>query len=86
MMQMMQMNGMGPGGAAMMIVWILVWALVIGGLVWLVWRALRGRSGSGGRRRNESAEEVLKKRYARGEIDRDTYERMLDDLRGGSGR
>lgn len=29
-----------------------------------------------------SAEEIVRQRYARGEIDRETYERMLADLRG----
>ncbi len=28
------------------------------------------------------AEAIVRRRYARGEIDRATYERMLDDLRG----
>jgi len=29
----------------------------------------------------ESAEQILKRRYARGEIDREDYERRLDDIR-----
>ena len=31
---------------------------------------------------HDAALEVLRERYARGEIDRDTYERMRDDLCG----
>jgi uncharacterized membrane protein len=31
------------------------------------------------------AEEILKERYARGEIDRETYERMLTDVRRSPG-
>ena len=29
---------------------------------------------------DDAAEGIIKRRYARGEIDRETYERMLDDL------
>ena len=32
-------------------------------------------------RNQPSAEEIVRQRYARGEIDRETYERMLGDLR-----
>lgn len=32
-------------------------------------------------RRRESPEETLKRRFARGEMDEKTYERMLDELR-----
>ncbi|MEJ2480358.1 MAG: SHOCT domain-containing protein [Acidihalobacter sp.] len=31
---------------------------------------------------HDTALELLRERYARGEIDRDTYERMRNDLRG----
>jgi putative membrane protein len=31
---------------------------------------------------HDAALEVLRERYARGEIDRETYERMRDDLLG----
>jgi uncharacterized membrane protein len=34
--------------------------------------------------REDTAERIVKRRYARGEIDRETYERMLDDLAHGS--
>jgi len=76
----------GPGGAwgwgmgAM----ALFWVLVLGIVIWLAFQlGGRGRppGGDAGRSR---AEEILKERYARGEIDRETYQRMLDDLRRGS--
>ena len=76
-MDMMQMDGMGSG---MMMVMVLFWVLVIAALIWLVWWALRGRSASRPRG-DESAESILKERYARGEIDRATYEEMRKDLR-----
>lgn len=76
------MNGMAPMGPAMIILMILVWALVIGGVVWLVRWVVRRRSAS--RPAEESAESTLKKRYAQGEIDRATYQRMLEDLGRGT--
>lgn len=80
------MGGMGMGGPLMMIVFLLVSLLVIGAVVWLIVRLVRDESGGGdgaGASRSESAEEILKRRYARGEIDRSTYRRMSDDLEGG---
>ena len=48
---------------------LLFWVLVIAGVVLLInW--LRKQN------TNESALEILKKRYARGEIDKETYERL----------
>ena len=63
------------GHMGLMAVW---WVIVVAALVALVWliSARIGR-GSGGL----DAEQQLKKRYAAGEIDRATYQRMLDDLR-----
>jgi len=55
--------------------WILILALVVA-LVWGITSAGRGR-GTG----ESSAERRLKERYAAGEIDRETYERMLADIR-----
>ena len=48
----------------------------------LIWVLLRSTQRSGGAERpSESAEDILKRRYAKGEIDRDTYQRMLQDLK-----
>lgn len=66
--------GMGFGWIFM----ILFWALVILGIVALakwVFSAGSSSSGSGGR-----ALDVLKERYARGEINREQYEQMRRDL------
>jgi uncharacterized membrane protein len=54
------------------------WVLVVAALIALGWfiAAARGR-GSGGL----DAEQRLKRRYAAGEIDQGTYQRMLEDLR-----
>lgn len=45
----------------------------------LIWAVLRG-SGMG-TASGRSPEEILKERYARGEIDAEEYERRLQDLR-----
>ncbi len=64
----------GWGGAVMG--WLLVVVLValIG---WLVWAVARRSSGSVS---SESAREVLDRRYARGEIDREEYLQRKADL------
>jgi len=55
--------------------WIVILAVVVV-VVWLAASVGRGREVRG-----SSAEARLKERYAAGEIDRATYERMLADLR-----
>lgn len=76
---------MGPGmmgfgfGGLMMIPMIIFWGLVIWGIVWLVhgggsWR------GTDYPERTDSALEVLKKRYARGEINKEEFEARKRDL------
>lgn len=73
----------GPAGAwgwAMMIFMTLFWIAVIALVVWLVWRfAFSG--GAPAPRGEDRAEEILRERFARGEIDSETFERMLEDLR-----
>ncbi len=63
------------GHMGLMVIW---WILVVVALVALGWfiAVARGR-GSGGL----DAEQRLKRRYAAGEIDQGTYQRMLEDLR-----
>ncbi len=58
----------------MAIWWILGLALAAA-VVWALLSSIRSRSGG-----RESPEEILRRRYAEGEIDRDTYQRMLADL------
>lgn len=50
-------------------------------LVALVWTMTRNTPPPGGPRESLSAEEILRQRYARGEIDEEEYERKLQDLR-----
>jgi putative membrane protein len=54
----------------------IVLLVVIGVLIW--WLVGKPRNL---RALPESPEEVLKRRYARGEINKEEYERMLSDLR-----
>jgi putative membrane protein len=65
----------------MMLLMMLFWVAVVGGLLWVLLRASPGGWGRGTPLPRESPEEILRARYARGEIDRETYQRMTDDLR-----
>ena len=71
----MMWGGGWMGGAFMMIFWILVIVAIYYGIKW----ATKGGD-SQGMGRGESALEVLKRRYASGEIDRDQYLSMKKDL------
>jgi putative membrane protein len=70
----------GWGGWGMGFGWIfmiLLWALVILGVVALAkWLFAAGSSDGAGK----SALDILKERYARGEIGREQYEQMRRDL------
>ncbi len=65
------------GGTHMIWMWI-GWLLAAVVVVWGI-KALVSAAGGGGEGR--SPEQILKERFARGEIDEATYERMLEELR-----
>lgn len=69
-------------GWGMMIGMALFWILVIVAVVVAI-RYLAGGGGGilAGLRGSESPEFIVKQRYARGEIDREQYERLLAELR-----
>lgn len=75
-------GGMMGGWGYNPIGWILAlvfWVLIIGGVVWLVvWLA---RS-AGGTPRSDSAIEILRARYARGEITKEQFDEMKKNLEG----
>ncbi|GAA3790893.1 SHOCT domain-containing protein [Amycolatopsis tucumanensis] len=73
-------NGMSGWGVALMTVGnVLFWGLVIiGGIA--LFRVLQHGNGFGGRAR-PSPEELLAERFARGEIDEQTYRRDVETLR-----
>jgi len=77
---------MGPGmmggfgwGWFMPIAMILFWGLVIWGIVVLI-RGVAMPGNSGSSRELDSALEVLKRRYARGEISKEEFEEKKKDL------
>ncbi|MBE0472635.1 SHOCT domain-containing protein [Rhodoferax sp.] len=78
MMNSMQGSGMMGG---MWLLWLLFWVVVIAGIV-LVARWLIGRPGQGQTCPPEAPLDVLKKRYARGEIDSASFEKMKQDIEG----
>ena len=68
--------GYGWGMGWMMVSWTIFWLVLIGGAVWLI------STGAGRKASHEdSPEAILKRRYARGDIDREGYEQRLGDLR-----
>lgn len=72
--------GMGLGGGVVM---VLFWVVLIAGAVWLVRGVFpTGQQPTASSTRTEaSADEILKQRYARGEITKEQYEQMRRDLR-----
>jgi len=69
-------NGMWFGGGFMWIFWILLIVLI----VWAVKAAIGTGTGNINSDSNESPLGILKKRYARGEIDEAEYERRRKEL------
>ncbi len=66
----------GPWGIGMMLMMLVFWGLVIVALVLGVrWLLTQGREP-----RSDSALDILRQRYARGEIDKDQFEAMKRDL------
>ncbi len=76
---------MGPwmmGGFGWMWLMPVLWIVFLGLIIWAVVAAVRGsgESRSSDSSKAESALEVLKKRYARGEINKEEYEEKKKDL------
>ncbi len=68
----------GPAGAVMMLMMLVFWAVVITGLVaGIRWLARQGRQ-----QRPDRALDILRERYARGEINKEEFEARRRDLDG----
>ncbi|MGB2964018.1 MAG: SHOCT domain-containing protein [Anaerolineales bacterium] len=78
---MMHGFGFGIGGLLGM---VMVWILLIMGSVWLIKALFSGdiNKSSGKINQEEQAIEILNKRYARGELNKEEYEFMKQDLAG----
>ncbi|MEJ7843522.1 MAG: SHOCT domain-containing protein [Rubrobacter sp.] len=74
----------GGGGWLWMLLPLLFWGGLLAFAVWALIRIFPNRAGGNGDSgaRGESAEEILRKRFARGEIDAEEYERTLEVLKG----
>lgn len=76
------MNGFGFGGLGLIgLIFNLV--IIVGIVILIVWAVRRFTSGTTSSNQptsNQSAREILQSRYARGEITRDQYQQMLQDL------
>jgi len=77
-------DGFGYGGFGMGIGMLLFWGLIIAVIVVLVVRAFGGSSrGDAPRLPEKTALDILRERYAKGEIDKAEFEQKRNDLKGG---
>ncbi len=76
-------GGFGGGHMGGSWAWLVVVAMVVmmGGMGWMMWSMMRGagRSGSGS---SEDPAEVLKARYARGELTTEEFQERLRTIEG----
>jgi putative membrane protein len=69
-------HNMGPMGWWMPLWWIVGIVVLV-----LLLRLVIGSAGGFSPRGDDTPEQILKRRYAKGDIDRDEYQRRLEDLR-----
>ncbi len=77
---MFDMHGchMDTGDWTMMVFYLIIWLLMLGGIAALVvWLVTRSKTADIS---HETPLDIVKKRYARGEISREEYDRMKQDL------
>ena len=71
---------MGLGFLPMFIVWFF-WVATVAVVVFLIVRLVGGSSSSPPRSAGSEAEEILKQRYARGELTKEQFDEMLEHIR-----
>ena len=71
---------MGLGFLPMFIVWFF-WVAIVAVVVFLIVRLVGGSSSSAPRSAGSEAEEILKQRYARGELTKEQFDEMLEHIR-----
>lgn len=69
---------MGYGGYGGVFMW-LIWIIIAGAVIYFVFERSR-RTGGSKESDRESPAEILKKRYAKGEITREEFDRMMKDI------
>lgn len=74
------MGGFGFPFMGMGVGMLVFWVLIGGGVIWLVQALARGTSGSPISPQGESPLDILKRRYAQGEITKEQFEAMRHDL------
>lgn len=73
-------NGMmGPGMLLWGLIWLLFLILLVVGGVWIIQQGIRRRD-SGERESSDRAVQILRDRYARGEISKEEFEAQKKDL------
>lgn len=87
------MYGNGPGGMMgagfgswWMLVPVLFWGGLLALIVWAIVRISSPERPADGEPPRDPAEETLRQRFARGELDAEEYERFLKTLRDGGAR
>lgn len=74
-------NGHGSMMGGMWLFSILFWVLIIAGVVFITkWFLARNQNRQESVISEESALDILKKRYAKGEIDQETFEQMKKEI------
>ena len=73
-------HGWMMGGGGMGVIMLIFWILVVTATVLLIAGAISTRSSADGNNAEMPALDILKQRYARGEIDGQTYEAMKQEL------
>lgn len=74
--QNMMEGGSGLGMFMMGLIWLLILALI----VTLIWFLIRKGSNSKSQPKEALPQEILNKRYARGEIDEEEYQRKKEEI------